>query len=319
MPAADVDARMIGRNECQRDADILAFSEQVVLVEEAEGEADERRLRPERDVALVPGKSDAERLVALVGPARHVTDVAHRCGVRARRRPREREARNFLALREAWQIVVLLLVGSVLLDKLAGAERVRHHDDRHDVRRARGDLAEDQGLRLRGKAEAAVLLRDQHAEEAMLLDEIPDLLRDLALRMADLPVVDHRAQFVRRAVEERLLLGRKLDRRDRLELVPIGCAGENLGIEADGAGFQCLSFGIRNLGQDLLNDAVDGRDDEAAAERRDRQQCQSHERQPGNPRQQANTSACANERQQANGDRPAPERRAHHAQRQKCG
>ena len=46
------------------------------------------------------------------------------------------------------------------------------------------------------EAEAAVLLGDEHAEEAVLLDEAPDLGGDLAVVVADLPVVDHPAELV---------------------------------------------------------------------------------------------------------------------------
>src|SRR4029078_4784998 len=82
MPAADVDARMIGRDERQCDADVLALAEQVVLVEEAKRQTDEGRLRAERNVPLLPRQADAERLVALLFAARHINDVAHRGGVR---------------------------------------------------------------------------------------------------------------------------------------------------------------------------------------------------------------------------------------------
>ena len=69
MPPADLDAGMIGRDQRERDADILAAAEQVLGIEQAEGEAEQRRVRCERDVALVPGEPDAERLLAFV-PAR---------------------------------------------------------------------------------------------------------------------------------------------------------------------------------------------------------------------------------------------------------
>ncbi len=121
---------------------------------------------------------------------------------------------------------MLLLLGAVFLDQFAGAERVGHHDDGDDVGRARGDLADDERLRLRRKAEAAVLLRDKHAEEAARFDEVPDLLGNFALRVAHLPVVDEAAQLLGRAVEERLLLRGEDDGRDGAQLVPVGRARE---------------------------------------------------------------------------------------------
>ena len=64
MAPPDLDARMTGRDQRQRDADILAAAEMIVGVEQAEGEAEQRGLRRERDVALVPGEPDADDLLA---------------------------------------------------------------------------------------------------------------------------------------------------------------------------------------------------------------------------------------------------------------
>ena len=171
-----------------------------------------------------------------------------------------------------------------------------------------------------------MLLRNQHAEEAVLLDEIPDLFGDLAQAMAHLPVVDHRAQLMRRAVEEGLLLGRELDRRDRLQLVPVGRSGKYFGVEADRAGLQRLRFGIGNLRQDRPDLVEYRRHDQAAPQRRDRKQRQRDERQPRNPRQNAvprsfgtiQRSGLSEKRQQANRHGPGPHRRSRHAEGQKC-
>ena len=129
MPAADVDAGMLGRDEGDGDADVLAAAQDVLRVEQAEGEAHQRRVRPQRDVALLPGEADAHHLLALVPAARDVAHVTHGGGVRARGRPRQREARYLQPLGQARQVVVLLLGRAVLLDQLARPQRVRHHDD----------------------------------------------------------------------------------------------------------------------------------------------------------------------------------------------
>ena len=156
MPPADFDAGVVCRNERHGDPEVLAAAQDVFRIEGAECEADERRIRSERDVALIPRQAEADD-VAVLG-ARHDADVAHGGGVRARSGPGEREAGDLIAAREAGQVVAFLALGAVFLDELAWAERVRHHDDRDDVGRARGDLADDQRLRLRGETKAAVLL-----------------------------------------------------------------------------------------------------------------------------------------------------------------
>ncbi len=88
-------AWMLGRDQSDRDAEVGAAAQHVVGVEEAEGEAHERRLRPQRDVALVPGEADADDFLALVHAPGDVADVAHGGGVRPRRGTCEREAGNF--------------------------------------------------------------------------------------------------------------------------------------------------------------------------------------------------------------------------------
>src|SRR5690606_21860271 len=116
--------------------------EMVFGIEQAEREANEGRDRAERDVALFPRQANAEHFLAFVYATRHDADVAHGRRVRARGWAGEREARDLEALREAREIVMLLLWRAVLLDELARAERVRHHHDRAHIRRARGDLPE---------------------------------------------------------------------------------------------------------------------------------------------------------------------------------
>ena len=286
MAAADVDSGVVRRNERDSDADVLAATQNVIGIEQAEGQAHQRRHGAQRDVALVPGDADAHDILALVPAARDVADVAHGGGIRAGGRPREREARHLQPLGEARQVVVLLLGRAVLLDQLAWPQRVRHHDDGDGVGRARGDLAQHQRLRLRGKAQAAVLLGDEHAEEAVLLDEGPDFLGDLLVLMADHPVVDHPAQLGGRAVEECFFLLGQRDRRDGAQLLPVGLAGEQLRIETDGARVQRFLLGGRDPRQDALDLVEQRRNQSRAPQGRDREPGQHHHRHPGEDAQQ---------------------------------
>ena len=101
MPAADLDALVLGRDQRQRDADMLDFAEQMVGIVQVEGEAEQRRDGRQRDVALVPAELHAKRLLALIHVVADDADVAHTGGVRPGMRAGEREARHFLALGEA--------------------------------------------------------------------------------------------------------------------------------------------------------------------------------------------------------------------------
>ena len=244
MAAADLHALMARRDQPERDADILAFAEMVLRIKQTKGEAKQRRLGRQRDVALVPGEPDAERLPALVQAPGHDAHVAHGGGIGARERAGEREAGNLLASREPRQVMRLLGLGAVFLDQLARPERVRHHDDGDAVRALGGNLAEHERLRLGREAQAAMFLRDQHAEEAVIADELPDIVGDVVQLVADAPIVEALAELGGRAVEKGALFFRERNRQHAAELGEIGRAGEQLRVPANCAGFERLALGL---------------------------------------------------------------------------
>ena len=53
---------------------------------------------------------------------------------------------------------------------------------------------------------------------------------------------------------------------DGAQLVPVGRAGEQLGVEADGAGFQRLLLGVGDLRQRAFDELEDGGADVVAAD-----------------------------------------------------
>ncbi len=156
--AADLHAGVRGRNERARDAEVLLVAEQLVRVVHAEREAEQRGHRAQRDVALVPRHRQAEHALALVLAPADVRVVGNRGRVGARVRIGQREARDLEALGEARQVVALLLLGSVVQQQFAGTERVRHHHRHRGRARARRQLGDHLRMRVRGEAEAAVLL-----------------------------------------------------------------------------------------------------------------------------------------------------------------
>ena len=117
--------------------------EQVIGIVEMEGEAEQRRDRRERDVALVPGQADAEGLLAVDHLLDDDADVAHARRIRAGMRAGEREARHFLPGREAVEVLLLLRRRAVLFEQLARPERVGHHDRDAGRDRAARDLGDD--------------------------------------------------------------------------------------------------------------------------------------------------------------------------------
>jgi hypothetical protein len=106
-----------------------------------------------------------------------------------------------------------------------------------------------------GKAEAAVGLRNDHREEFLGLEKVPHLRRQIAQLPGDAPLVEHAAERVDRAVEERLLFFRQRRRRDSQELRPVGIAAEQVGVPPHVAGFDRLALGVGERGQHLLRPA----------------------------------------------------------------
>ena len=90
-------------------------------------------------------------------------------------------------------------------------------------------------------------------EQAFLngpVDELCEMLDDwqIAPFPIDLPVVEHCAELIDRAVEKGLLLRRQGRRGGGEQLRPIGIAGEQVSIPPDVAGLQRLALGIRHRG-----------------------------------------------------------------------
>ena len=125
---------------------------------------------------------------------------------------RQREAGHFLAARQARQVVVLLFLGAVVVEQFGGTEGVGHGGGGGQQARAAGELHQHAGMRIRGELQAAVFLRDDHREEALALEEVPHLGRQVAALVGDVPVVVHAAQLFAGTVDEGLLLGGELRR-----------------------------------------------------------------------------------------------------------
>jgi len=102
-----------------------------------------------------------------------------------------------------------------------------------------------------GKLEAAVLLRNDHAEEALVLDVAPGFAGQVVEFVRDLPVVDQAAGFLDLVVHERLLGCGQRRLRIGVQFPPVGLTAEQFAFPPDGAGFQRIALGIRHLRQDL--------------------------------------------------------------------
>ncbi len=181
-------------------------------------------------------------------------------------------------MREAAQVFLLLRRRAVIDEQFAGAERIgNHHRDRRSHRTA-GDARDHARVTDRGETQTAVLLRDDHAEEALFLDERPDIRRQVAL-LLHIPVVDPPAQFLDRSFQKGLFLrARRLDPEIE-QLLPGRDARKQVGIPPHRAGIQRDAFGFTQTRQN----PGEGRHDEArnhlpTQRRQAKQRCQRNER-----------------------------------------
>jgi hypothetical protein len=107
---------------------------------------------------------------------------------------------RYVCIYSIWCIIVSIIVIHTYT-YLARAQRVGHRDCACSRAAARGDLLHHLGVAVCGEALAPVLLGYDHAEEALLLAAVPELLRHVSV-LSDLVVVQQLAQLVHLLVEE---------------------------------------------------------------------------------------------------------------------
>src|SRR3546814_4088650 len=129
------------------------------------------------------------------------------------------------------------------------------------------------------EARAVLLLRNDNAEELVLLEDVPPRRRQVGVDVGYLPVVDLPAQFLVRAVEEGLLLVGELRRRLRQQLVPVRVAREQLALEAHRTRLQCDALGLRQRRQDPAVELQQRRGDQRLADGGDQQRQGAQRRQ----------------------------------------
>mmetsp|Transcript_22507 Transcript_22507/g.56456 ORF Transcript_22507/g.56456 Transcript_22507/m.56456 type:complete len:392 (+) Transcript_22507:752-1927(+) len=199
--AADVKAREAARDQCHRDA-LAAGSQQHVGILELDGKSHDRGDWCERDVALVEGRPDAN-LALLILANKALVD--HGGGVTARRRPCQAKAGNIPPVRQARQVVLLLLRRAVLQQQLCGPQAVGHHDRHRGCHAVAGDARDDLGVTMGGKAQATKLLGDDHAQKLLFLHEPPNLRWKVSI-LPNGVIIYHLKQLVCLVIKEALLL-----------------------------------------------------------------------------------------------------------------
>ncbi len=212
---ADLDAGGFAPDQRAGDAEVGLAAEQPVGIEHAKGQAYYGGDWRESNVALGEVQAEPEYLAALPHAAADHAGIRDRGGIGADARAGEREAGNVIAARQPRQVMILLLLGAVVVQQFRGTERIGHRDRRGAGDAAAGQLHQHAGMRVGRETQAAVLLADDHREEAARLEEGPHLRRQVAAPVRDVEVIEHPAQLIAGAVEEGLLFGRQAWRRNR--------------------------------------------------------------------------------------------------------
>ncbi len=146
--------------------------------------------------------------------------------------------------------MVLLLLGAVAVQQLRRAQGIRNHHRHRGRAAARRELGDDLRMRVGGEFLAAVFLRDDHPEKALVLDELPDVRRQVLVDLRGLPVVRHGAELLGLVVEERELFGAQLRRGEGEELAPVRVAREQLAVPPHRSGLDRFALGLRHRRQD---------------------------------------------------------------------
>ena len=89
-----------------------------------------------------------------------------------------------------------------------------------------------------GEFKATVFLRDDHAEETLVLDVAPGVGRQVVEFLRYLPVVYQTASLLAFVVEKGLFGRRQFRLRVAVQLLPVGRAPEQLPLPPDGAGLK---------------------------------------------------------------------------------
>jgi hypothetical protein len=157
-------------------------------------------------------------------------------------------------VRKARKVAVLLLLGAVVEQQFGRAQRIGDTDRRRGRCAAARQFHDHAGIRVRRELQSAILLGNNHREELVLDDVIPDFPGHIGVLVADLPVVQHPAQLFARAIQESLLFVREFRRGIRHQPVPVRHAREQFAFPPDIACFERFAFRIRHRRQHLSID-----------------------------------------------------------------
>ena len=189
--AADGNARRIGGDQRQGDADVFFIAEQMIRVIQLERQPQQGGDRPEGNIAFFPVQADAGDFLAPEFPLADDAGVGHGAGIAAGERPGEGETGNLAAIGQTRQKILFLFLRAVAHDQLARPQRIGHHHGDGGGDAARCQFHDHGGMGQGGKSQTAVFFGNDHAEELFLFDVGPGFRCQVFQGVGDFPVVQH--------------------------------------------------------------------------------------------------------------------------------
>ena len=105
---------------------------------------------------------------------------------------------------------------------------------------------------IRREPQASVGFRNDHSEEAFVLDVLPRLRREIMQFGRHLPVIDQGARRLDFIIHERLLFRRQLRNRQIQQALPVWITAEEFPLPPDRPSLECIPLGFRHLGQNAF-------------------------------------------------------------------
>ena len=136
MAATDPYSRGIGGNQRERDAATGFSAQQMFRIVQLECQPQQRGGGGQRDVTFFPGDAYAQHILLPVKiPVAHHAEIGDRTRIGTRKRPGERETRDFQTFGQTVQILFFLSGRAVMQQQFCRTQRVGNHH-RHRRRTA---------------------------------------------------------------------------------------------------------------------------------------------------------------------------------------
>ncbi len=243
-----VEARRALMHQDGGDADVLALTQDVVRVDDLAGHGGDVGDRAERHVALLEVAAQHDGAIRV---AEDMSGGLDALGVTAGGDFGETEAGHVGAVGQLGQVVGLLLRRAVVHEQLGGAQAVGDDHHRSHLAAVGHEHAHDGGDGQARKAHAAPFLGDHQTHEALGLEECHGVIGDAAGQVG-LPRIDHGTQLLAGSIEERLLFGGELAVGLLEQFAEAHLAAENVAVDPDVTGFESLTLGLGDDGQQLV-------------------------------------------------------------------